>query len=173
MGGGFVLRTAGSANGALFQRFVLIAPFLDPRAATSKPNEGAAGWAQSDVARIIGITLLRRVGIACCDHLPVIAYALPAGSALHATGQYSYALLTTFGAGLDHRVYLDKVRKPVTVIAGAQDELMFADRYAETMKRPGLDLKVSVMPGVDHMGVLADTAAVDAIVAAVKSGNGA
>ena len=172
-GGGFVLRTAGSANGDLFQRFVLLAPYLSPRAATTRPNSGDAGWASPDIPRIIGINLLHRIGIACCDHLPVVAFALPAASALHATRRYSFALLSNFGTGFDHHPYLDRVNRPVTVISGANDELMISERYAGEMRRPGLDAKSIVVPDVDHMGILSAPAALQSIVSALRATNGA
>ena len=171
-GGGFVLRIAGGPSGDLFERFVLLAPFLDPFAATSKPNAGSSAWAQPNVPRILAINLLQRFGITAFEHLPVVAFALPAGSALRATGAYSYALLTNFGTGLDHKLYLNRVRRPVTVIAGSADELMRSERYDEVMRRPGLDLKAIVVPEVDHMGVLSATAALEAITNAVKRPSG-
>ena len=167
-GGGFVLRVAGGAAGDQFERYVLLAPYLDPFAATTKPSSGRSAWSQPDIPRIIGINLLQRFGITCCGHLPVVAFALPAGSTLHATGRYSFALLTNFGTGMDHRIFLDRVRRPMTVISGADDELMYADRYANVMRRPGLDLKTVVIPHVDHMSVVAAPAAIEAIVAAIK-----
>ena len=168
-GGGFALRVAGGVTGDQFERYVLLAPYLDPFAATARPSSDRSNWALPDIPRIVGINLLQKFGITCCGHLPVVAFALPAGSALRATGRYSFALMTNFGTGMDHRIFLDRVRRPMTVIAGADDELMYSDRYADVMRRPGLDLKTVIIPNVDHMGVVAAPTAIEAIVAALKS----
>src|ERR1700675_1202916 len=70
-GGGFALRVAGSSIQNLFTRTRLLAPYLGPRAPTNRPNSG--GWANPDIPRILALMVLRRLGIDCCDALPVVA----------------------------------------------------------------------------------------------------
>ena len=64
-GGGFALRVAGSSLQNLFQRTVLLAPYLGYDAPSSRQNAG--GWANPDIPRFLGLTLLRRLGIVCCE----------------------------------------------------------------------------------------------------------
>ena len=47
---------------------------------------------------------------------------------------------------------------PVTIFAGAKDELMFADKYATAVQDfPKVDVKV--LDGLSHMGLIYDTGA--------------
>ena len=56
---------------------------------------------------------------------------------------------------------------PVDIIAGAKDELMFADRYGETIQPYAGKVSAKVLPGVDHMGVIREPTALAVIVADV------
>jgi hypothetical protein len=51
------------------------------------------------------------------------------------TSEYSFRLLSNFGTHRDYRVDLDAAKGPLTLIAGANDELMFAGKYEETVRR--------------------------------------
>jgi len=64
-GGGFALRLASSPIQDLFARTVLLAPYLGYDAPTNRPDSG--GWARADIPRLIGLSVLRRLGILCCD----------------------------------------------------------------------------------------------------------
>ena len=52
-GGGFALRVAGSPIQNLFERTVLLAPYLGYDAPSTRPSSG--GWAKADIPRIIGL----------------------------------------------------------------------------------------------------------------------
>lgn len=158
-GGGFALRVAGSPIQDLFARTVLLAPYLGWKAPTSR--EGAGGWASPDIPRIVGLTILSRLGIACCESLPVIAFAVPPNSSSLLTSQYSFRLLREFAASPDYRDDIAAARKPISLIAGASDELMFADKYQDAV---GPRIPVKLIDGVDHLGIVSDPAALSAIV---------
>lgn len=160
-GGGFALRVAGSANQNLFTRTVLLAPYLGVKAPSTRPNAG--GWASPDVPRIIGLSVLRSIGIVCCEQLPVIAFAVPEGSARILTAEYSYRLLMNFGPNRDYRVDLDAAKGRVTLIAGADDELMLSAKYPEAMQGKA-NVDVRILDKVNHMDVVS-TGAVVALVA--------
>ena len=73
---------------------------------------------------------LRKVGISCCEALPVVAFAVPPNSEKNLAGIYSDRLMQQFrGPGRLSRRSRRGTR-PVTIISGADDELMFADKYA-------------------------------------------
>ena len=57
-GGGFALRVAGSPIQHLFERAVLLAPYLGHDAPSTRPSSG--GWAKADIPRIIGLEVLAR-----------------------------------------------------------------------------------------------------------------
>jgi alpha-beta hydrolase superfamily lysophospholipase len=157
-GGGFALRVAGSPIQNLFVRTVLLAPYLGYDAPSSRQDAG--GWASADVPRFIGLSVLRRLGIVCCESLPTIAFAVaPTTSAILAS-TYSYRLMRNFGATRDYREDLAAATRPVVVFAGGADELMFPDKYGDAV---GQRANVKLIDGVNHMGIVSDPAAVSAI----------
>lgn len=157
-GGGFALRMAGSPVQDLFARVVMLAPYLGYKETTNRPNGG--GWAAPDYPRIIGLTVLRAMKINCCDALPVVAFAVPPQSTAMLASHYSFRLLTDFGPGADFRTSLAATTRPIELFAGADDELMQSDNYQATL---GAKVKVTILPGVNHMGIVSDTAAVSRI----------
>jgi len=161
-GGAFALRVAGSSIQNLFTRTVLLSPYLGRKAAASRENAG--GWASPNVPRIMALSLLHAAGIACCEQLPVIAFAVPPNTTRILTSEYSFRLLSNFGAHRDYRVDLDAAKGPLTLIAGAKDELMFSEKYEETVRRsPAANIDVRILDNANHMDVVSTTAAVSVI----------
>jgi alpha-beta hydrolase superfamily lysophospholipase len=167
-GGGFALRIAGEPLGKAFSRFILLAPYLGYAAPTSRPQEGAIGWARADVPRIIALSLLGRIGIDWPQSMPVIAFAVAPEAAPFVTPRYSYRLLANFAAPEDWRSAFAASSAPIDVIAGDKDELMYVDQYSAALKSFAGATTVCLVTGVDHMGVVYQPAALAAIVAAVK-----
>jgi alpha-beta hydrolase superfamily lysophospholipase len=167
-GGGFALRVAGSPIQNLFVRTVLLAPYLGYDAPSSRQNAG--GWASPDLPRFIGLSVLRRLGIVCCESLPTIAFAVGPNTSAILASTYSYRLMRNFGTTRDYRDDLAAAGKPVAVFAGAADELMFPDKYSEAV---GSRAAVRLIDGVNHMGIVSDPAAISAIADDVaKTGSG-
>jgi alpha-beta hydrolase superfamily lysophospholipase len=167
-GGGFALRIAGSPIQNLFVRTVLLSPYLGYDAPSSRPDAG--GWASPDIPRFIGLSILRRLGIVCCESLPTIAFAVPPNSENILVPTYSDRLMRNFGTTRDYREDLAAASKPVVVFAGAADELMVPDKYADAV---GPHIAVRLIQGINHMGIVSDPAAVSAIVEDVaKAGSG-
>ena len=54
-----------------------------------------------------------------------------------------------------YRRDLAAVSKPLTIISGADDELMFADKYAEVARGAAVAVDVRLIDGIDHMGIVA------------------
>jgi pimeloyl-ACP methyl ester carboxylesterase len=157
-GGGFALRVAGSNIQNLFARTLLLAPYLGPFAPTNRPNSG--GWANPDMPRIIALMLLRRLGISCCEALPVLAFAVPPNSQMRLVPAYSERLRGNFGVQLDYRTDLATVTKPLTIYSGADDELMLADKYAEAVRGLTPAVNVKLINGVTHLGIVSNPRAV-------------
>ena len=167
-GGGFALRVAGSPIQNLFVRTVLLAPYLGYDAPSSRQNAG--GWASPDLPRFIGLSVLRRLGIVCCEQLPTVAFAVGPNTSAILASTYSYRLMRNFGITRDYRDDLAAAGKPVAVFAGAADELMFPDKYSEAFSPRAA---VRLIDGVNHMGIVSDPAAVSAIADDVaKAGSG-
>jgi pimeloyl-ACP methyl ester carboxylesterase len=160
-GAGFSLRIAATPIiQDLFVRTVLVAPYLGYDAPTNKPHSG--GWANADIPRFLGLAALRKLGIDCCAQLPVLAFAVPANSERILVPTYSDRLMRNF-ATRGYRLDLASVTHPMTIFGGAEDEMMISDKYAETVQaiRPSVDVKL--IDGVNHMGMVTNPKAVNAI----------
>lgn len=160
-GAGFSLRVAATPiMQDLFVRTVLIAPYLGYDAPTNRPHAG--GWANADLPRLFGLAALRKLGIDCCAQLPVLAFAVPANSERILVPIYSDRLMRNF-ATRGYRLDLAATTHPLTVFAGADDEMMISDKYAEAVQviKPSVDVKV--LEGINHMGMVTNPKAVSAI----------
>ncbi len=151
-GGGFALRIAAGPLGGLFDRFVLLAPYLGYAAPTNRPSEGTGRWAAPDIPRIVAIMALRRTGIDWPQSLPVIAFANAPEDAAFVTSRYSYRLLVNYGPPPDWKGALQSAAGRIELIAGEKDELMDAPAY-RSVAAP-LGVRVTLLPGVDHMGIV-------------------
>jgi alpha-beta hydrolase superfamily lysophospholipase len=159
-GGGFALRVAGSPIQGLFVRTMLLAPYLGYDAPTNRPHSG--GWASADVPRILGLLALRKIGFNCCEALPTLAFAVPPNSENILVPVYSDRLMRNF-ATRDYRTDLAAATKPLTIIAGADDEMMLADKYAEAVHGVAPSVDVKLIDGVNHMGIVTVPKAVSAV----------
>ena len=156
-GGGFGLSVADGPNAGAFERFVLLAPYLGYRAPTSRPAEGSARWASADTPRISALEILRGFGMDWAQSLPVLAFATGPGAAKF--------VMRSYAAPDDWRGAFERAKGRVFVIAGSGDELMDAPAY-ERMLAP-LGTRVTILPGIDHMGLCWRLEAIKAIVAAL------
>ncbi len=168
LGGGFVARIAGTPVGGRFERFVLLAPFLGVDAPSS--GVGNQRWASADTLRIIALVILRKIGVTFGQSLPVIAYATDPVAAKVVTSRYSFRLLADYGPDFEWAKTQATIRAAapkMKVIGGAEDELMNASAYETELKPLGAEVKL--LPGVDHMGVVYQPAALAALVETVKA----
>jgi alpha-beta hydrolase superfamily lysophospholipase len=166
-GGGFALRVAGSPMQNLFERTVLLAPYLGYDAPSSRVNSG--GWASADIPRILGLLALREIGITWCEALPVLAFAVPPNSEKTLVPTYTDRLMRNFAVSGDFRRDLAAATRPLTIFSGADDELMFADKYSEVVRGAAVPVNVKLIAGVNHMGIVSSPAATSAIAADVAT----
>jgi alpha-beta hydrolase superfamily lysophospholipase len=159
-GGGFALRIASSPIQDLFARTVLLAPYLGYDAPTNRPGSG--GWASADIPRFFGLMALRKLGIECCEQLPTLAFAVPANSANILNPTYSFRLMRNF-ATRGYQADFVAAHHPITLIAGAADELMLADKYADAVHAAAPSVEVRLIDGVDHMGIVGNVKGVAAV----------
>jgi alpha-beta hydrolase superfamily lysophospholipase len=168
-GGGFALRIAGGPLGDAFDRFVLLAPYLGYSAPTNRPSEGSGLWASPDMPRIRATFILEKLGIDWPQSLPAIAFANAPEAKMFVTSQYSFRLLQNYTAPPDWRGAFARAKDRITVIAGADDQLMDTEAYKRAL--PPLGVAVTVLPGVDHMGIVYKAEAIRAILAAMAEGS--
>jgi pimeloyl-ACP methyl ester carboxylesterase len=167
-GGGFALRAAAGKLASDFDRVVLLSPYLGFDAPSSRSAKGSAEWADADVPRIIALQILRRLHFRCCEALPVIAFALRPGAEKFVTTRYSFRLLANFGPPPDPGAAFRRLKMPATIIAGADDELMLSDKYADIVGGIEPAIPVKILRGLGHMDMLHASAAIDAISDAFK-----
>jgi len=159
-GAGFALRIASSEIKDQFARTVLISPYLGYDAPTNRPQSG--GWASPDLPRLFALAALHRLGIECCEQFPTLAFAVPPNSANILASTYSYRLMRNF-ATRGYRDDLAAVTRPLTLIAGADDELMLSDKYADAIHAVLPSAEVKLIAGANHMDVVSTAKAVNEI----------
>jgi alpha-beta hydrolase superfamily lysophospholipase len=159
-GGGFALRLASSPIKDQFARTVLIAPYLGYDAPTNRPKSG--GWASADLPRFFALAFLRKVGVDCCESLPTLAFAVPPQSEKILASTYSYRLMRNF-ATRGYRDDFAAVTRPLTLIAGTDDELMLSDKYADAIHAVLPSADVKLIDGANHMDVVSTQRAVNQI----------
>jgi pimeloyl-ACP methyl ester carboxylesterase len=116
---------------------------------------------------------MSRLGVTAVQSLPVIHYATVANAEMRQTPVYSYRLLASYGPGHDWTATEASMRSAASrfqVIAGAEDALMDASAYERELRPLGVE--VTVLPGVDHIGMVYQPAALAAIVSAVTGVKG-
>jgi len=159
-GGGFALRVAAGPLGAKFERFILLAPYLGPFAPTTRPDSG--GWVKASVPRLVALGAMHQVGIKLGGDLPVLAFAVGPEGRKRLTAQYSFNLFANYRTA-DYAADFDRAAGPVSLLAGANDELMVVDRYSGVAISKGQKLPVTLVPGTNHMGITIDAPALEAL----------
>lgn len=165
-GGGFALRMAGGPYGTLFDRYVLLAPYLGYKAPTSRP--GGGGWAHPYMPRIIGLAILYRLGIHSFEGLPIVAFARRPDPK-EPVPTYSFRLSLNFAPHLDYAEDFRRARKPMVLLVGSDDDQMLADQYAPLLQTIRPDIPVQVVPGIGHIDLTMKPAALEAMRAAFVS----
>lgn len=149
-GGGLALRFAESGYRGQADAFLLLAPWLQYDAPTVRPD--GAGWAAPYTRRIIGLTMLNRVGIDGLNHLPVITFDLPeAYRDGTETLTYSYRLNTGLAPD-DYTRALSAISQPTLVVVGSEDGLFFPDQFGPVFDRY-MDARVETVAGASHLGI--------------------
>jgi pimeloyl-ACP methyl ester carboxylesterase len=165
-GGGFSLRFACGKYAALFDRYILAAPFIHHAVPTTRPGSG--GWARPFMPRIIALTILDVMGLKLFQHLEVLAFAVPEGRS-DLTGFYSFRLQSNFRPDtMNWKTQIRNLTRPVDVIVGEKDELFVADAYAPLLTPLTPHISVQVLPGLGHLDIYSHPIALNAIVARAK-----
>lgn len=166
-GGGFVLRFAGSQRQDYFQNYVLLSPFLSQKAPNFRPGSG--GWVSIGIPRVIGLTILNRMGVEAFNGLPVTSFALNDEAKTFLTPTYSFSLAANFQPLQDYEANIRAVHQPVKLVAGAKDEVFVTDTLEGIVRKQGKPWSVALVPGVAHIPLTLDPAAVNTIVTTIES----
>ncbi len=162
MGGGVALRYAGILADAAVDGYLLFAPHLGQSSPTTPVADADAGEATKHfvrvhIPRIIGLTMLNRVGIRWLDGQETLFFNLPEGQ----TRSYSFrAMLNSSPA--DHAAVLRAVDAPLLVLIGTADEAFIADQYPAVIAQYTLG-QVKVIQGETHTGIYTNKTAINAV----------
>ena len=165
-GGGFVLRVAGSDRAKAFDRFILLSPFLHQDAPTHR--RGSDGWVSIGLPRIVGLSILNTLGITVFNHLPTLRFGLNEGVREQLTEQYDHSLATNFRPRSNYEQDIRNIDRPLRILAGLDDELFDATRFQATFEKAGHAVPVTLLPGINHMGLTLDPSALVEVVRAVN-----
>ena len=169
-GGGFALRIAGSSRQKLFDNYVLLAPGLGLEAPTMRKDR--FDFISVGMPRLIAIALLDAAGVHAFDVLPVARLGFEGEFAkshhMHMLTSYSFPLLSNFGPERDYRANIRAVDRPLRVVVGHEDELFYADRFAEVFKAEGKDVPVTIVQGIGHGTLVLEPIPIQATIDAVK-----
>lgn len=156
-GGGLVVRFAGGEHGQLADGYLLLAPYLQYDAPTTRPNSG--GWARPLTRRIIGLLMLNTVGIRAFNGITAIQFAMPQsvleGPLGHtATTAYSYRLNTSFGPRRNYGRDLAAMQQPFLLVAGLADQSFLAEQYEPTIGQYTAAGRYQLLPDTGHIDLL-------------------
>ena len=68
-----------------------------------------------------------------------------------------------FSPGLNYLSALGRVRNPVAVIDGGDDDQFYSDRYAALLKPVRPDITIEIVPGVGHVAATIAPAMLEAV----------
>lgn len=166
-GGGLALNAAGQGHAPGIAELILVSPMLGidaPPSRAENPYAPEEQWAHPDVPRIIGLSILNGLGLHFLDHLPVIVFAT--GDRPNLTPVYTHRLLASMNPQ-DADALLKAVDAPVTLLAGDKDEVFASHTYEETVHASLPQAEVHLLPGIGHVGMTLEPAALEAIAAAI------
>jgi alpha-beta hydrolase superfamily lysophospholipase len=174
-GGGFALRFDGGPYGNLFDRYLLLSPFLSYNGPTQRPaskpaTDGDGNAKNADIqsmvapytGRIIALLLLNKVGIHWFDGLPVLAFAVPPETK-SLTPTYSLRMLVNLGPRTDYLADIRNIQKPTATMVGQKDEFSLPEQFAPVFHSQRQDVTVEIVPRLGHLDMITSPAALQAV----------
>ena len=155
-GGGLAIRFCGGAYGEMADGAVLLAPYLNYKAPTVRPNSG--GWAHPLTRRIIGLTMLNTVRVTALNSLPAIQFAFPRSvldgpQGKTATEAYSFRLNTSYAPRHDYTADIAEMPR-FLLVAGSDDEAFVASEYEPVMSAANPKGSYEIIEGLSHLEVI-------------------
>lgn len=167
-GGGLVIRYAGGPHRDDVDGYLLLAPYISDNAPTHRAD---AGWARPDVPRLIGLTMLNRIGITALNHLPVIRFNMPAdlrdGTE---TLRYSYRLLVSMNPGRDdYGRDIAALHAPTLVVVGRDDPVFEAEAFPPLFRSYNDHAEVALLNGLGHLDLVSSPITAETVKAWLKA----
>ena len=170
-GGGLVIRFAGGPRAALAERFLLVAPAV-PTSRAMRGGDGG-GWARLHWKRLFGLVALNAVGVSGLDALPILELNKPAalwdGTE---TLAYSYRMNLSLHPRANWSKDLRALGAGSLVMIGDRDEAIDAQALKALFDQHVPGTAFRTLPGVDHLGIFMEPAAITEIVAWLRAGDG-
>jgi pimeloyl-ACP methyl ester carboxylesterase len=174
-GGGFALRFDSGPYGTLFDRYLLLSPYLSYNGPTQRPASqpatgetgsarrgNARSWVALYTGRLIALVLLNKLGIHWFDGLPVLAFAVPSG-AKSLTPTYSLRMLTNLAPRSDYLADIRNIHKSTAVMVGQDDEFSLPDKFAPVFHSQRQDVAVKILPRLGHLDMITSPVALQAV----------
>ncbi len=151
LGGGFLINFLGAYPALQPEKLVLLAPALGPDAPTMR-SQTPDRWASAGTPRFIALTILNYLGFSSLNALETLRFAVAPQSEKYLTPAYSYRLHASL-LPLRYKASLAKITAPIAVLSGEKDELFHLDRMREALAGTNPRLNLTIVPGVDHIGL--------------------
>lgn len=160
-GGGFVLKYGAIQNHHRIAGYLLLAPYLGHDAPTSKANSGE--WVQVSVRRYIGLSILNKIGVTVLNNQDVMFFNRPKEwqDGLQADS-YTYRMNESF-APHDYKTNLSKIKQPILVIIGQDDESLFAGKYKSEFASLAPQAEVHIVEDASHLDIVSNKHAYDLV----------
>ncbi|MCE9687573.1 alpha/beta hydrolase [Shewanella sp. AS16] len=151
-GGGLALRYVGSGLGKQPSALLLFSPYLGHDAPSVKPDSG--GWVTVALKRIIGLSMLNKVGISGFNHLDVLSFNRPEAwnDALQLPG-YSYRMMVNFSPN-DYLEDIASIEVPTLVLVGEKDESFYPEQFKPLFDASEADTEVHIVSDANHMNII-------------------
>lgn len=130
-------------------------------------KSNAGGWASVGMPRMIALIILNHFGIKRFNYLDVVSFALNDEAKKFLTPAYSFSLATNFQPLSDYQANILAAEQSISLFVGRDDEVFYADQFESVFEKVGRPIKVTIIPGVGHIGLTFDDAAINAITAAM------
>jgi pimeloyl-ACP methyl ester carboxylesterase len=167
-GGGLAIRFAGGAHRTLVESFVLLAPIVP--VSPSIRGGDAGGWASLHFKRLYGLLALNAIGITGFNALPIVQFNKPAqywnGTE---TLAYSYRLNVSYHPRYNYRRDLAALGNKTLVLIGENDQAIDAQALRAMFAADLPSAEFAALPGVSHLGISGDKAALDRMAVWLKS----
>ncbi len=151
-GGGFVLRFIGNPKNTKVDKAIMLAPYLGYNAPTVRPNSG--GWVTVAIKRIVGLSMLNKLGIRKLNGLPVLFFNLPeAYNDKLQVPSYSYRMTINFTPE-NYRQDIKNIRIPCLVLVGEQDESFYPEQFQHAFEPANRFVTTEILDSVNHLSLV-------------------
>ncbi len=169
-GGGLALRHAAHAPQGDFQGLVLLAPYIEYDAPSTRGDDSDnSDWTGISLPRIIALNLLNAAGLSRFNDLPVLRFALDCWGQQHLTPFYDFNLMQAMRTGPNWASDIAHLPMPVHILVGDADGFMQAGAYPAMFATAPQGARVTPLPTLGHAELLLSPSATSATVEAVRA----